>query len=444
MDQLPDFVRSYWQSASGQMQIGGLAVSAIVARHGAPLFVYDCSILERKFAVLRATLPKRFGICYSVKANPNPAFLKFFREKGCGLEIASAGEFYLAREAGCPPEAILFAGPGKTESELELAIGEGIGEIHAESELEIERISAISRRLGVHTRISLRVNPAGESLGGAMLMGGKSAAFGVDEERLEPLLRRIDNDVALDLRGIHLFVGTQILDHNLLLAQYRKAVRIAMSAAGWISRPVMTLDFGGGWGIPYFSADSELDLARLSHGLHELVTEIENQSCFKETTFVVEPGRFLVGESGVYIARINDIKTSRGKKYLILDGGMNHHLAASGNLGQVVKRNFPVSILGKFDTPASETVDLVGPLCTPLDTLGRSVRLPAAEVGDLVGIFQSGAYARTASPLGFLSHPTPPEVWVENGQDFLIRRRGSIQGLQSDVEAIPAPAGIAE
>jgi len=230
MDQLPDFVRSYWQSASGQMQIGGLAVSAIVARHG-------------------ATLPKRFEICYSVKANPNPAFLKFFREKGCGLEIASAGEFYLAREAGCPPEAILFAGPGKTESELELAIGEGIGEIHAESELEIERISAISRRLGVHTRISLRVNPAGESLGGAMLMGGKSAAFGVDEERLEPLLRRIDNDVALDLRGIHLFVGTQILDHNLLLAQYRKAVRIAMSAAGWISRPVMTLDFGGGWGI---------------------------------------------------------------------------------------------------------------------------------------------------------------------------------------------------
>src|SRR5208283_719523 len=186
-----------------------------------------------------------------------------------------------------------------------------------------------------------------------------------------------------------------------------------------------------------------LDLHLLSKGLHELMAEIKEEDCFAQTNFIIEPGRFLVGEAGVYVTRINDIKTSRGKTYLILDGGMNHHLAASGNLGQVIKRNFPMAILNRFDAPATETVDVVGPLCTPLDTLGRSVHLPAAQAGDLIGIFQSGAYARTASPLGFLSHPTPPEVWIENGHDFLIRRRGSVEDYVRDVEPVCAEVGSA-
>jgi len=306
-------------------------------------------------------------------------------------------------------------------------ISQGIGEIHAESKLEIERISAISRKLGVRTKVAVRVNPNEDGQGGAMRMGGKSAPFGVDEEQLEPLLHRIANDPHLDFRGIHLFVGTQILDYELLLAQYRKGLEIGSRAAAALGLPLRTLDFGGGLGIPYFPGDSELDLPALSIGLHELMTEIEIDDCFAQAKFVVEPGRFLVGEAGLYVTRINDIKTSRGKKYLILDGGMNHHLAASGNLGQVIKRNFPMAILNKLDAPVTEAVDVVGPLCTPLDTLGRSVQLPLAEVGDLIGIFQSGAYARTASPLGFLSHPTPPEVWVEGSQDFLIRVRGTTE-----------------
>jgi diaminopimelate decarboxylase len=235
-----------------------------------------------------------------------------------------------------------------------------------------------------------------------------------------------------------LFVGTQILDYQLLLAQCRKGLEIARRAAAVMGVPLRTLDFGGGWGIPYFAGDAELDLSSLSQGLHELMAEIERVDCFAQTKFMVEPGRFLVGEAGVYVARVNDIKISRGKKYLILDGGMNHHLAASGNLGQVIRRNFPMAILNKLGIPASESVDIVGPLCTPLDTLGRSVQLPRTEVGDLIGIFQSGAYARTSSPLGFLSHATPPEVWVENGQDFLIRRRGSLDDHLRDLEKFDA------
>jgi diaminopimelate decarboxylase len=434
---LPDFVASYWKSDSGgELLIGGLAVSSLATRYGTPLFIYDRGILEKKYNALRGALPKRFAISYSVKANPTPAFLKFFLEKGCGLEIASAGELFQAQCAGCLARNILFAGPGKTEPELELAIAQGIGEIHAESELEIERISAIGRKLNLRPRIAIRVNPGDGGQGGAMRMGGKSAPFGVDEEKLAPLLHRIANDSNLEFRGIHLFLGTQILDHRVLVEQYKKGLEIARNAAQLLNRPLCTLDFGGGLGIPYLAGDPELDLHQLSHALSGLMAGIENEECFAQTKFMVEPGRFLVGEAGVYVTRINDIKISRGKKYFILDGGMNHHLAASGNLGQVIKRSFPIAVLNKLDAVQTETVEVVGPLCTPLDWLGRSVRLPVAEVGDLVGIFQSGAYARSASPLGFLSHATPPELWIENGQDFLIRRRGNSEDYLRDVQPV--------
>jgi len=438
---VPNFISEYWASSpDGELLVGGVPISIVTAAHGTPLFVYDRAILERKYHSLRSTLPERFSISYSVKANPNPAILRFFLEKGCGLEIASAGEFRLAMNAGCRPAHIVFAGPGKSEDELETAIAAGIGEIHVESNIEIERISNISARLGVRTPVSVRVNPTEESQGGAMRMGGRPAPFGIDEEQIEATLERIASDRHLDFRGIHLFIGTQILDHDLLLTQYRKGVDIAREVARQMRSPLRTLDFGGGLGIPYFAGESELDLTAFGRGLRELMAEIENEDAFRKTNFMLEPGRFLAGEAGVYAARINDIKTSRGRKYLILDGGMNHHLAASGNLGQVIKRNFPIAILNRMHQPETDSVDVVGPLCTPLDVVGRSVRMAAAEIGDLVGIFQSGAYARSASPLGFLSHPTPPEVWIENGRDALIRRRGSCEDFMSDVVSVDAEA----
>jgi diaminopimelate decarboxylase len=419
----PHFVRPYWKSTSGgELLVNQTPVSCVVEKYGTPLFVYDSKILERKYAGLRKALPDRFAISYSVKANPNPKVLMFFLQKGCGLEVASGGELRLAITAGCLPGSIMFAGPGKTEAELELALKERISEIHAESPLEIERISKIARRLGVVAPVALRVNPQ-EGQAGAMLMGGKPAPFGVDEEKLEELIPSIVSDRQLDFKGIHVFVGTQLLDCEVLLEQYRSGLKIGQHVARMAGTPLQTLDFGGGLGIPYFAGDSELDLSGLQAGLLELIAEFESEACFSPTRFIVEPGRFLVGEAGLYVTRVNDIKVSRGKKFLILDGGMNHHLAASGNLGQVIKRNFPMAVLNRLLDPPAEEVDVVGPLCTPLDTLGRSVQLPKARVGDLIGIFQSGAYARSASPLGFLSHPTPPEVWLENGQDVLIRAR---------------------
>jgi len=424
MEQAAWLIDRYFAVRNGELSMGGVLVSELAGRYGTPLFVYDQSVMDRKWDLLRNTFPPEFSICYSVKANPSQAVLRCFLEKGAGLEIASAGEFRQAQSAGCPPEKIVFAGPGKSETELELVLGHGIGEIHVESLREAARIATIARRRGVRARVALRVNPGGEAEGGAMRMGGRPAPFGVDEENLDEVVGRLLSMDALEIVGIHLFTGTQILDFEVLLSQYRKGIEIARRAAGIIRVPLETLDFGGGLGIPYFPHERSLDTGKLRQGLDELVATVRGDQLFSGTRFLVEPGRYLVGEAGVYVTRINDIKTSRGKAFVIVDGGMNHQLAASGNLGQTIKRNYPVAVLSKLDRPAREIVEVVGPLCTPLDVLARGINLPEVDVGDLIGVFQSGAYARSASPLGFLSHPTPPEVWIDNGGHRLIRRRG--------------------
>jgi diaminopimelate decarboxylase len=436
-DRVSALVARYFSVAGGELRVGGVPIGILAERYGTPLYVYDAHVLDQKWRLLRTALTAEFTIAYSVKANPNPALLEYFLTRHCDLEIASAGEFHCALRAGCPPARILFAGPGKTDAELELVLKEGIGEIHAESLGEIHRIVAIADRLATRAPVAIRVNPGAPAQGGAMRMGGKPAPFGIDEEALDPALDVLLSASSIEFRGVHLFAGTQILDCTVLAAQYRKGLEIAERIAHRAGRPLQTVDFGGGFGIPYFEGEQELDMGRLGDEIGLLMTDVRARSAFSGTRFVVEPGRYLVGEAGIYIARVIDIKLSRGKRFLILDGGMNHHLAASGNLGQVIKRNFPVGLVNRLDGLSSGPVDVVGPLCTPLDTLARDVRLPEARVGDLVGIFQSGAYGRTASPLSFLSHPTPPEVLVDSGTDRLIRRRGSHQDLFRDLPGGP-------
>jgi diaminopimelate decarboxylase len=433
LDHVRDLVARQFGAAGGTLRVGGIAVTDLAEEFGTPLFVYDASVLDRQFQCLRETYPPEFSISYSVKANPCPAIVRHFVNLGLGLEIASAGEFYQAVRAGCPPERILFAGPGKTEAELEFVLGKGIGEIHMESLTESRRVAAISKRLGVQARVALRVNPGAEAQGGAMRMGGKPAPFGVDEEQLDVVLDQLVDNTSILFQGIHLFTGTQILDADVLEAQYRRGVEIARRVVDRIGVPLRTLDFGGGLGIPYFPNEAPLPMDRLRGALAPLAAEIRADARFRGTQLVIEPGRYLVGEAGIYLTRVNDIKESRGKTFLIVDGGMNHHLAASGNLGQVIKRNFPAAIVNRLDDPGATTADVVGPLCTPLDVIARELVLPAAQVGDLFGIFQSGAYARTASPLGFLSQPTPAEVFVRDGAAILARRRGTFEDALRDV-----------
>lgn len=432
MDQVEKLASRYFKISDGELYIGGIKISTLVSQYRTPLFVYDAHVLDHKWDLLRRTFPQKFEISYSVKANPNISILKYFLSKGCGLEIASGGEFQLAMKAGCPPEKLLFAGPGKTEAELEIVLAHGIGEIHFESIVEAKRIAMLSRCLGVQARVAVRVNPTAEAQGGAMRMGGKASPFGVDEENLDDVLEWIRSEASLEFRGIHLFMGTQILDHTVLIGQYRKGLDIAKRVVSKLHRPLQMVDFGGGLGIPYFAHEQELDMEGLKKELDVLMDEVNRNGLFGDTRFVIEPGRYLVGDCGIYVTCVNDVKVSRGKKFVIVDGGMNHHLAASGNLGQVIKRNFPVAVLNKMGSKLTEVVDIVGPLCTPLDVLAREAQLPVAEPGDLIGIFQSGAYARTASPLGFLSHPAPAEILVDHGKATLIRRRGTYNDLLWD------------
>jgi diaminopimelate decarboxylase len=437
--QLVPGIEDAFSASRGELHIGGVPARSLADEFGTPLFAYDQSILQRKWDELRATFPSRFEIFYSVKANPNLNILAFFLVQGAGMEIASAGELFQAKAADCARDRIVFAGPGKTPAELELAIGEAIGEIHAESMLELERIAKIAGDLHRTAPIAIRVNPNADAEGGAMRMGGKASPFGIDEELLDTALEFALHQPAIDFRGIHLFAGTQILDVELLLAQYRKGVEIAKRVARRLRHPLRSLDFGGGLGVPYFPHEHPLDLAALKEGLAKLECEISSDQDFAGTRLVIEPGRYLVAEAGVYLTRVLDVKMSRGKKFVILDGGMNHHLAASGNLGQTIKRNFPIAVATKWRDPDEETVDVVGPLCTPLDTVGRAVPLPRIEAGDLIAIFQSGAYARTASPLGFLSHPSPPELMAHSGSARLIRKRGALSDYVRDVQLACEP-----
>lgn len=430
-----DLIARHYAREGGHLHVGGVPIGDIVQRHGTPLYVYDQATLHRQWQALRDALPPRFDIFYSVKANPNQALLRFFVGQGCGLEIASAGELHQALAAGCAPDRIVFAGPGKREEELALALRHGIGEIHVESLTEARRLAALAAERAQPARIALRINPAAAVEGGGMRMGARAVPFGIDEDQLDAVLEELLREPWLRVVGLHLFVGTQILDHQTLLGQYRAGLDIARRMAAALGGPLRTIDFGGGLGVPYFAHEQRLDMDALREGLAALVDGLAGDPAFAGTALMVEPGRFLVAEAGVYVARVLDVKHSRGRTFVIADGGMHHHLAASGNLGQTIKRNFPVALLNRLDEPAAADVDIVGPLCTPLDVLARGIAVPEPAIGDLVGVFQSGAYGRAASPLGFLSHDAPAEVLVENGRDRLVRRRGRPQDYLADQPA---------
>jgi diaminopimelate decarboxylase len=427
-----DIVARHFPSSGDELVVGGMPVHAIAEACGTPVFIYDRGVFEHKLNLLEDALPSSFDVYYSIKANPNQAILKFFSGRGCGLEVASGGELHQAIAAGCNSRRIVFAGPGKTAAELRQALEAGIGEIHVESMDELDALEGVALDLGTRASVSLRVNPGEEAQGGAMRMGGKATQFGFDEEMLDEVLVHVLARDAFDFRGIHLFAGTQILDSDVLANQYEKGLEIAGRAASRAGRALSTVDFGGGLGVPYYTTDSELDVRRFGERLREIMDRRGSGREFDGTKFIVEPGRYLVAEGGVYVTRVTAVKKSRDKTYIVVDGGMHHHLAASGNLGQVIKRNFPVAVLNRLRESGDEKVDVVGPLCTPLDVLARGVNLPAIKVGDLVGIFQSGAYARSASPLGFLGHPTPPEVMACDGRATLIRSRGDYSSLLLD------------
>ena len=397
------------------LTIGGFTARELTATYGTPLYVYDAELMRRSYRSLAEAVAGFGEVYFSIKANPNPAVARVFVDLGAGLEIASGAEFLAARKAGCEPQNILFAGPGKGEEELAATLTAGLGEVHLETFEEINHVARIARRLGRTVPVAIRINPEPAALGGAMRMGGKPAAFGFDEEIIDEVLAAIAAHPALAVIGVHLFTGTQVLDARVLLRQWEHGLDVAAKVAERLGRSLQTIDLGGGLGIPYHAGDMSLDLRLVESGTGELAKAVKTNPLLCSARILLEPGRYLTGGAGVYLMRVRAVKMSRGKRFVITDGGMHHQLAASGNLGQVVKRDYPI-------LPATQLADskrmqafVVGPLCTPLDTLGRQTPLPILAEGDLIAVLQSGAYGLTASPTGFLSHPRAVEILIDNG-----------------------------
>ena len=395
--------------AGNELVVGGVPIGRLAeAVGGTPFYAYDRSRIEARVAALRAALPEAVHLSYAIKANPMPAVVQHLAGLVDGFDLASAGEMRVALDTTMPAARISFAGPGKRDAELARALAAGVA-VNLESEGEMDRLAAIARARGVRPRVAIRLNPDFELKGSGMRMGGGPKPFGVDAERVPAMLERM-RALPLDFIGFHVFTGSQNLDAAAIREAEAKSIALAAELAPHAPAPVRLLNIGGGFGIPYFPKDRPLDLAAVGAGLAERLPEVRAR--LPEARLVVELGRYIVGEAGVYVARVVDRKESRGHVFLVTDGGLHHHLAATGNFGQVIRRNYPVAVGTRMATSEHETVSVVGCLCTPLDLLADRVALAPAEVGDLIVVFQSGAYGLTASPQGFLSHPPPAEVLV--------------------------------
>ncbi len=411
-----------------ELAIGGLPLSRLAARVGrTPFYAYSRQAIIGRVAALRQALPPAVKLHYAMKANPMPAVVGLLAGLTDGLDVASAGEMRVALDTGVSPRHVSFAGPGKSPAEIEQAVAAGIT-LNLESVRQYRDALAAGRKLAIAPRLAVRVNPAFELKSSGIRMGGGPKPFGIDEAQVPDLLARMAAD-GLDPVGLHIYSGSQNLDAAAITQAQRETVDLACRLAAPLRSPLEWVNIGGGFGVPYFPGDRPLALEPIGLALAPLAERVQEQL---RAPLVLELGRYFVSEAGIYVARVVDRKVSQGQVFLVTDGGLHHNLAASGNFGQVIRKNYPVAIGNRIAgvatgtqlqvqsdtqsaTPSntrSETQSVVGPLCTPLDLLADRVDLPVAAVGDLVVVFMAGAYGPSASPVSFLSHPAPVEVLV--------------------------------
>jgi diaminopimelate decarboxylase len=371
-----------------------------------PFYVYDRRIIDERIALVRRHLPGAAKLHYAIKANPMPALVGHIASRVDGLDVASGGELKIALDAGTAPRDVSFAGPAKTELELAQAVAAGVL-VNLESPREVPLLARLQEESGFAARVAVRVNPDFELKSSGMRMGGGAKQFGVDSESVPQLLTSLQ-DHGLALEGFHIFSGSQNLHAEAICEAQQKAVDLALRLIGAAREPLKVLNIGGGFGIPYFPGDQALDLTPIGENLHALDAKV--RAAQPDAHLVIELGRYLVGEAGLYVSRVIDRKVSRGQVFLVTDGGLHHHLSASGNFGQVIRKNYPVVVGNRVNGASRALASVVGPLCTPLDILADRMDLSDAQEGDLIVVFQSGAYGLTASPTSFLGHPPPVEA----------------------------------
>jgi len=411
---------SLFKTANGMLLVDGVPVDSIVRAAGSPVYVYDAGIMLRQFNALAKAVPRGFRIFYSIKANPNPAVVKIFRELGAGAEVASGHELSVALDLGVPKADIAYAGPGKNPAELESAIGAGIAAINVESATELDRIITVASNLEKKANVAIRLNldySHDDGEGGHVMAGGPRK-FGVDPELAPGLIKKVVESKWVRFVGFHLFPGTGIMKPEILAGAYSALARFALKTAEAAGTPISYINFGGGLGIPYKDGETELEIAAVGAALEDAAELLRGSELFSGARLILEPGRYLVGPSGVYVSTVTDVKTSRGKLYVVTDGGVHHALTPI-----VMNKNFPTALVNRMGEAADTQARVGGPLCATPDQFSRDVYLPNPRNGDLVGIFNAGAYGYTASMLAFLSHPAPAEALVDNGRAYLIRER---------------------
>jgi len=406
------------------LAISGVPIAEITRRVSTPCYVYSGEAIIAQIQRVASMLGPETSLYYSLKANPSLGVCQLIARQGIGAEVASIGELLLAQRAGFPASRTLFAGPGKTEAELGAAVSLGIQAINVESLGEIERLADIASAAGKRAALGLRVNPLKHVKGAYMRMGGGPQQFGIDEEQLPEAIRLAKKSAWLHVVGIHVYGGTQIFDVDGLLAHCAQVVETASDVATQLGQPLEFIDFGGGFGVPYFEDLPELDLDAFAEGYRGVVQSCRKHTMLERVRPVIELGRYLVAEAGIYATRVVDIKHSRGKTFVVTDGGMNHHITATGNFGQVLRKAYPIAVLDRWGSRVEERKTIVGPCCTPLDTLAQNLPFPHVSPGDVIGVFMSGAYGYSASSLAFLSHPTPAEVLVYGGKMHTLREAG--------------------
>ena len=409
-----------WTIKNGRMAIDTRPLSRHLHERDTPAYLYSAAAIDASVRAVRAILPAGIDLHYAIKANPFPPLLEHLATQVDGFDCASLEEMQRLQRIDQAGGRLLrhasIAGPAKSDDELTYALEHEVL-INAESEQEIQRIIGLQQQRTRNgaiqpARIALRVNPPFELKGSGMRMGGGAKPFGIDSERIAGVIEWLQNDpeaAAVELVGFHLFAGSQCLDAEVLVSSMEQSLSLVSDWQEQTGFQPAHINLGGGFGVPYHPGEAPLDLERLGGGLQQVAAR--GRAELPTARLVLELGRFLVAGAGIYVTRVVDIKDSRGRRFVLCDGGMHHHLALSGNLGQVLRRNWPLVALDRMTVPATEPLDLAGPLCTPLDVLGSQQPMPPLVVGDLIGVLQSGAYGASASPAGFLSRP-PASEWM--------------------------------
>ena len=400
---MKNFCKPLFKIKNQDLMIGQQTAKSLYERFKTPFYAYDKAIIQQQIEKVRTALPDRIECHYALKANPMPEVINYIAPLVQGMDVASAQEMQLAINAGVDVAEISFAGPAKTNNELSAAIQAGVT-LNIESVGELKRIITIAKELNLTPQCAVRVNPDFELKASGMKMAGGAKPFGIDSEKVPDIIRQIV-DQGFNFRGLHIFSGSQNLHPEALIESQTKTIQLALDIAEQAQVSLAVLNIGGGFGVPYFAKEKRLDLVPIMENLAREIEKVPSQ-----TKIVIELGRYLVAEAGVYICEVIDRKESRGTTYLTTNGGLHHHLAASGNFGQILRKDYPVALANKMNTTPNTPVSIVGALCTPIDIIAKKIDLFDPCEGDLVAIFQSGAYGFSASPHQFLSHPMVKQI----------------------------------